>query len=178
MDDESVKKGDAAKKEGRNGCSPAPGLVETKNAVPRPALLVAIVIGSLYVVEAVIMNFFHEFAETAHGTMDAMILAAVLLPLLYFFIYRPFSRSVKELKAFSGTLERRVRERTVELEFSEAVHRAVITSSVDAIVRINSDGAILMANPAAQWMFGYGKIELENKHISLLLPDGYERVLV
>ncbi len=178
MNDESVKKGDGAKKEGRNGCSPAPGLVGTKNAVPRPAFMVAIVIGSLYLVEVVIMNFFHEFAETAHGTMDALILTAVLLPLLYFFIYRPFSRSVKDLKALSGTLERQVRERTVQLEFSEALHRAVIASSADAIIQINVDGVILMANPAAYWMLGYGKTELENKHISLLLPGGYERVLV
>ncbi len=161
MGDESVKKGDGA-----------------MNALPRPRILVAIVIGSLFMVEVGIMSFIHEFAETAHGLMDALILTSVLLPLLYFFIYRPFSRSVKDLKAFSGTLERRVRERTVELEFSEALHRAVVTSSADAIVRINSDGAILMANPAAHRMFGYGKTEFENKHISLLLPDGYERVLV
>ncbi|MBI5637238.1 MAG: PAS domain S-box protein [Nitrospinae bacterium] len=161
MDNESLKKEDGA-----------------VNALPRPLILVATVVGALYLTEVIIMSFFHEFAETAYYTMDALILTTVLLPLLYFFIYRPFSRSVTDLKALSGALERRVRERTVQLEFSEALHRAVIASSADAIIRINSDGAILSANPAAHYMFGYGKTELENKHISLLLPDGYERVLV
>ncbi|TBR21904.1 MAG: PAS domain S-box protein, partial [Candidatus Nitrosotenuis sp.] len=149
----------------------------SNNSLPRPRILVAVVIGSLFLVEVVIMNFFHEFAETANGTMDAMTLTAVLLPLLYFLIYRPLSRSVNDLMAFSGTLERQVRERTEELGYSEALHRTVITSSSDAIARINGDGVILMANSAAHRMFGYADAELENKHISTLLPDGHEKAL-
>lgn len=159
MDDEDLNKGEGA-----------------ANSVPRPRILVAIIIGSLFTVEAVIMNFFHELAETVHFTMNAFILTAVNLPLIYFFIYRPFSQSVKNLRAFSRTLERQVRERTLQLESSEALHRAVIASSADAIVRINGEGAILSANPAALRMFGYLEPELENKPISLLLPDGHEKV--
>ncbi len=147
------------------------------SSFPRPRILVAVVIGSLFLVEVIIMNVFQKFAETAHGTMDAIILTTVLLPLLYFLIYRPLSRSVNDLKELSGTLERQVRERTIELEFSESLHRAVTTSSADSIVRINGDGVILMANPAAHRMFGYANGELENKHISLLLPEGHEKVL-
>jgi len=149
-----------------------------KNAVLRPWLMVAIVIGSLFAVETVIMNFFHELADMANGAMDSLMLTAVVLPLTYFLIYRPFSKSVRDLKALSGDLERQVREKTVRLEFSEALHRAVIMSSSDAIVLIDGNGKLLMANPATHWMLGYSKTELENRHISDILHDDHDRVLV
>ena len=89
--------------------------------------------------------------------------------------YRERNKMVEAI--FEG--EARLRERTVQLEFSEAVHRAVIMSSADAIVRINTADVILMANPAAHWMFGYAGTELVDKHLSLLLPGGgHEKVLV
>ncbi|MBI3794738.1 MAG: PAS domain S-box protein [Nitrospinae bacterium] len=109
---------------------------------------------------------------------DAFILAIAILPLLYFFMYRRFSESVKGLKKLSAALEQRVLERTAQLEFSEAVHRLVLASSSDAILRTSADGEILMANPAAYWMFGYTKAELERGNISLFLPGGFEKVLV
>lgn len=64
-----------------------------------------------------------------------------------------------------------------KLGFSEAFHRAVITSSPDTILLTKGDGKILMANIAAHKMLGYTERELKDKNLSLLLPNNHQRVL-
>lgn len=52
------------------------------------------------------------------------------------------------------TLEDRVIERTKELKNSEEVKRAIIESSIDAIIAVDSNGIIVEFNPEAERMFG------------------------
>ncbi|MGO4734087.1 PAS domain-containing sensor histidine kinase [Paenibacillus sp. 2KB_22] len=58
------------------------------------------------------------------------------------------------------TLEDRVIERTKELKNSEEVKRAIIESSIDAIIAVDSNGQIIEFNPEAERMFGLRREEV------------------
>ncbi|WP_339310809.1 ATP-binding protein [Paenibacillus sp. FSL k6-2145] len=58
------------------------------------------------------------------------------------------------------TLEDRVIERTKELKNSEEVKRAIIESSIDAIIAVDSNGLIVEFNPEAERMFGLRREEV------------------
>ncbi|WKL03808.1 PAS domain S-box protein [Paenibacillus amylolyticus] len=58
------------------------------------------------------------------------------------------------------TLEDRVIERTKELKNSEEVKRAIIESSIDAIIAVDSSGLIVEFNPEAERMFGLRREEV------------------
>ncbi|SEP19319.1 PAS domain S-box-containing protein [Paenibacillus sp. OK076] len=58
------------------------------------------------------------------------------------------------------TLEDRVRERTKELKNSEEIKRAIIDSSIDAIIAVDSNGLIIEFNPEAERMFGLERAEV------------------
>jgi PAS domain S-box-containing protein len=87
-------------------------------------------------------------------------------------------RAERELARLNKDLERRVRERTQELELSEHRYRNVVELIQEAIW-IHRDGTILFANPAAARLFGAdGPDALLGRSIfSLLHPDDRERAL-
>ncbi|WP_181150923.1 PAS domain-containing sensor histidine kinase [Paenibacillus sp. PCH8] len=58
------------------------------------------------------------------------------------------------------TLEDRVIARTKELKNSEEVKRAIIESSIDAIIAVDSNGVIIEFNPEAERMFGLQREEV------------------
>lgn len=78
------------------------------------------------------------------------------------------------LKELNATLERRIAERTLELELSRRRSAAIVEAAFDAIVTISRDGTILTCNPAAWRMFGYGTEELAGRSLLLLLPGLHE----
>ncbi len=87
-------------------------------------------------------------------------------------------RAERELARANEDLERRVRERTQQLELSEHRYRNVVELIQEAIW-IHSDGTILFANPAAAKLFGAdGPAALHGRSIfSLLHPDDRERAI-
>ena len=50
---------------------------------------------------------------------------------------------------------------------------ALMEAAVDAIIIIESDGAILKFNPAAERMFGYREEEVRGRNVSLLMPESH-----
>ncbi|MFS0873502.1 ATP-binding protein [Paenibacillus xylanilyticus] len=58
------------------------------------------------------------------------------------------------------TLEDRVRARTKALKNSEEIKRAIIDSSIDAIIAVDSNGLIIEFNPEAERMFGLKREEV------------------
>lgn len=60
------------------------------------------------------------------------------------------------------------------LRRSEALHRATVDSSLDAIVTIDHDGAIVEFNPAAQRLFGMPRTQALGRRIAeTLVPEGW-----
>ncbi len=98
------------------------------------------------------------------------------------------SKLLKIEKPELELLERRIRERTAELEdeiidrkhteealrTSEQKFRAISDSALDAVVMIGGDGKIQLWNPAAEKMFGYTKAEIMDVDVhEHLTPDRY-----
>jgi protein-histidine pros-kinase len=59
----------------------------------------------------------------------------------------------------------------LELESSQAYIRAVLESAPDAMVIVNAEGEIQLANAATEKLFGYGREELKGRHAEMLIPD-------
>jgi PAS domain S-box-containing protein len=58
----------------------------------------------------------------------------------------------------------------LELERSQAYTRAVLESAPDAMVIVNADGEIQLANAATEKLFGYARDELMGRHAEMLIP--------
>ncbi len=56
---------------------------------------------------------------------------------------------------------------------SEEQHRVVLEAAADAIVSVDSRGAIIAWNRAARAMFGYGAAEVLGKPVSAIMPARY-----
>jgi len=57
-----------------------------------------------------------------------------------------------------------------ELKRSEARYRVVIETASDAVVSVDKNGTIILANPATNRMFGYNPEELIGRNLSILMP--------
>jgi PAS domain S-box-containing protein len=67
--------------------------------------------------------------------------------------------------------ERKEAERA--LDRSENMLRTIINATQDAMIAINEDGSINLFNPAAEQMFGRGKLEIIGNKLDLLIPESY-----
>jgi len=54
----------------------------------------------------------------------------------------------------------------------EAVEQ-IVRSSIDAIVVVDADGDIVLANPVAEQVFGYSEGELVGQKVEILMPAGF-----
>lgn len=59
----------------------------------------------------------------------------------------------------------------LELERSQAYTRAMLESAPDAMVIVNADGEIQLANAATEKLFGYAREKLKDRHAEMLIPD-------
>ena len=56
---------------------------------------------------------------------------------------------------------------------SQALHEKLFACSPDAIVVVDGDGRLLMANPQAEQLFGYSCSELLGNFVELLMPERF-----
>src|SRR5580704_16871596 len=71
------------------------------------------------------------------------------------------------------------------LKSSEEKHRVIVEAANDAVISMDENGLILLANPATVRMFGYELAEILGKPLTLLMPEsmrnlhenGYKRYL-
>jgi PAS domain S-box-containing protein len=94
-------------------------------------------------------------------------------------------RRETEIEELNAGLERRVRERTAELELAnrelqneihqreraEERFRLAVESSPNPIVMVNQSARIVLVNAEAERLFGYGRAELLGQRIEILIPE-------
>ena len=79
---------------------------------------------------------------------------------------------LEALQEHSATLERRVAERTAELENSKRQFQDLFEFAPDALVMTDLAGIIQMSNHQAERMFGWTPTELRGQSLEVLLPTG------
>ena len=88
---------------------------------------------------------------------------------------RQKSRFIADLQDAHGDLERRVAERTSDLEERQEFIRAMVGSMVDAVITIDAKGTLTSFNKAAENIFGYREEDVVGRNIKMLMPDPYQR---
>jgi PAS domain S-box-containing protein len=82
---------------------------------------------------------------------------------------------LNQQKRVASELDRRVAQRTEELKWSEARHRVVVETASDAVVSMDENGIITLANPATNAIFGYEPAQLIGKPLALLMPESLRK---
>lgn len=121
-----------------------------------PLRLIFFITITIFAVEVGIMERFARFIDLngfAGSVVDAAILVSAVLPVLYFFFYRPFVRQVADLQASEQDLVR----------FATAIEQGK-----EAIMMTNADSIIEYINPAFHWMTGYPWEEVVGKKPDIL----------
>lgn len=87
------------------------------------------------------------------------------------------ARLVEELRRYTGELERRVDERTLELQHAKDDIEAVLNNSSDAILVVHANGTIRQVNPTFGDLFGSPPDSVLGQSLcSLVEPDYMERL--
>lgn len=62
------------------------------------------------------------------------------------------------------------------LKESEERYRSFVETAKSAIIAVDGEGRIILFNPAAEKIFGYGKEEIMNKEFRCLFPERYKDI--
>lgn len=121
-----------------------------------PFALVVVIAVAAMASEVLIMfllPFFISPDNVYKAVADGFLLVLFLMPVLYYFIYRPFRRQLRE---------------------AEEKFHVITRSAVDAVISINGAGEIIGWNKAAEKMFGYAEDEALGKPVGLVIPKRYD----
>lgn len=167
-----------------------------------PAKLLLAVAASIFVCETVVMllAFLSPFeSHWIHALLDSAFLLILLSPVLYFFLFRPFSSRIEEYKQVKAALQRsredleeRVEERTKALEKANRKMDKALQERLKAeerfrniaemspnMIFINWRGHVVYANEQSTKTMGYRREEFYSPQfdfLSLIAPESVSRV--
>jgi PAS domain S-box-containing protein len=87
---------------------------------------------------------------------------------------RRVAQRTTELAAANEALRKEIADRKhaeEDLRISEEKHRVIVEAANDAVISMDEEGAILLANPATRRIFGYDPVEIVGKPMTMLMPE-------
>ncbi len=144
----------------REDTAPSTARIGLGSVLPR-------VLATIFVVECALMFALARLrlAEPWDSFADATALSLIAAPILYFWIVAPLGRRLQH--HFEAE-----RQAVAALSASEARQRVVVDTVPDAVLGVGSDGRILVANPAAERVFGHSRAELVGLELMALAVTG------
>jgi PAS domain S-box-containing protein len=115
----------------------------------------------------------HDHTSLGHSSLALGVAVTTFLILFLTLVAAVFDRRLAALAIREAEVALRESERRSDeaLRASEARLRSVVETAVDGVLVAAADGRIVMANPAAVQMFGYGAAEeLVGRNLSVLMP--------
>jgi len=83
-------------------------------------------------------------------------------------------RAELELARLNEELERRIADRTVELNLSHERMRTILDTALDGLITIDHEGRIVEFNPAAEGIFGLGRGDVIGRPLTdTIIPPGW-----
>jgi len=67
-------------------------------------------------------------------------------------------------------------KKQTKLKYIEALNEKIISNSFNSIVVADNSGKIIYVNISTEELFGYKKDELENKNLTILMPENYAQM--
>ncbi|MBI3512877.1 MAG: MASE4 domain-containing protein [Proteobacteria bacterium] len=115
------------------------------------------------------------YAGRIYGLMAAgFVLAVMLVETIRH--YSRLATAATQVTEYAGTLETRVRERTVELEQSSAMNQRIIETSQDLILVVDRTGTFIRVSPSVAAILGYRPEEWIGRNgADFVHPDDLER---
>jgi len=92
---------------------------------------------------------------------------------------RRVAQRTTELAAANEALRKEIADRKhaeEDLRISEEKHRVIVEAANDAVVSMDEEGAILLANPATRRIFGYDPVEIVGKPMTMLMPEMMQKL--
>lgn len=149
-----------------------------------PGLIFLVVALSVFVAEAfvtLLLHFLPKMPYVVEALMDATLLVAIMSPALYFFVFRPMDRRIREINRVEAILRKNREE-----QFKTMIH-----ASPDGFWMTDLRGRFLDVNDSYCRMMGYSREELLGmgisdveavetpkdtaRHIAELMRSGYLR---
>ncbi|MBT8357848.1 MAG: EAL domain-containing protein [Desulfobacterales bacterium] len=112
---------------------------------------------------ASVVYYFFEIAVPTGQNIKMLITIGIILLISIFtqILLNSIKKAQKSLKEVNRTLERKVTERTTELEKSEAKYRTIFENTGAAIIIVEKDMNISLANTVFIHLSGYEQDEIE-----------------
>ena len=106
--------------------------------------------------------------------LDRLALAVnVLLAILFGAGAMFVARQRRSQRAAFAVIKEELENRSGEAEARETRARALLNSSIDAIMMTDEHGAVIGCNPAAERLFGWSEVELMGKGVRELMGEPY-----